>query len=350
MSEAELAKAKNYVALSFPSEFETITDLTSHLEEMAIYKLPDTYFTQYIANVQAVTAAAVQKAAATYIQPEKFAVVVVGDRKANRTGHPGAEAGAAPGDERGRGGAVSVTAGLPELLTYSDHERAKWRAWVEADPSRLALPFQAGARFPTIGSVFDHVFLIERRHLSRLEGATPPDSTGVPAGDVKGLFEYADLVRADFRRFVTTLDDAAAAQPLHVHDPDRHPHHEPAQAGDARRAARGAAPGAGGACRPGGRRRAARANTTCSSARRLRLSARARVASANGRSATVAASNPTANGTAAPATAPPTAVIDGRADHDDDQAQARERRELGPDAEQPRQNEADRAEPPRPRR
>jgi predicted Zn-dependent peptidase len=86
VSEAELAKAKNYVALSFPSEFETITDLTAHLEEMAVYKLPDTYFSQYIANVQAVTAAAVQKAAATYIQPEKFAVVVVGDRKAIEAG------------------------------------------------------------------------------------------------------------------------------------------------------------------------------------------------------------------------------------------------------------------------
>jgi zinc protease len=32
-------------------------------------------------NIQAVTAADVQKAAATYIQPKKFAVVVVGDRK-----------------------------------------------------------------------------------------------------------------------------------------------------------------------------------------------------------------------------------------------------------------------------
>jgi zinc protease len=82
----ELAKAKNYVALSFPGEFETITDLTAHLEQMAIYKLPDTYFSQYIANVQAVTAAAVQKAAATYILPEKFAVVVVGDRKAIEPG------------------------------------------------------------------------------------------------------------------------------------------------------------------------------------------------------------------------------------------------------------------------
>ena len=107
---------------------------------------------------------------------------------------------------------MSITAGLPELLAYSDHERAKWRAWVEADPSRLQLPFQDGARFPTIGSVFDHLFLVERRHLSRMEGATPPDSTGLDAGDAKGLFEYADLVRADFRRFVTSLDDAAAAQ------------------------------------------------------------------------------------------------------------------------------------------
>ena len=86
ISDAEIAKAKNYIALGFPSEFETITDLTSHLEEMAVYKLPDTYFAQYIANVQAVTAAAVNKAALTYIQPEKFAVVVVGDRKAIEPG------------------------------------------------------------------------------------------------------------------------------------------------------------------------------------------------------------------------------------------------------------------------
>ena len=109
---------------------------------------------------------------------------------------------------------MSLTAGLEELLAYSDHERGKWRTWVEADPSRLDLPFQPGARFPTIGSVLEHLFLVERRHLSRLEGATPPDSTGVPPGDVVALFEYADLVRADFRRFVTTLDDAGAAQPI----------------------------------------------------------------------------------------------------------------------------------------
>jgi uncharacterized damage-inducible protein DinB len=109
---------------------------------------------------------------------------------------------------------MTITAGLPELLSYSDYERAKWRAWIETDPTRLAIPFQSGGRFPTIGSVLDHVFLVERRHLARMEGATPPDSTGVAEGDAAALFEYAELVRADFRRFVTTLDDDAAGEHL----------------------------------------------------------------------------------------------------------------------------------------
>jgi zinc protease len=80
VSAEELAKAKNYVALGFPSEFETIEDLAAHLEELVVYKLPDDYFQRYVPNIQAVTAAGVQKAAATYIQPTKLAIVVVGDR------------------------------------------------------------------------------------------------------------------------------------------------------------------------------------------------------------------------------------------------------------------------------
>jgi zinc protease len=77
----ELAKAKNYIALGFPSEFETIGDFSSHMEELVVYGLPDNYFEQYIKNIQAVTAEAAHKAATTYIQPKRFAVVVVGDRK-----------------------------------------------------------------------------------------------------------------------------------------------------------------------------------------------------------------------------------------------------------------------------
>jgi zinc protease len=86
MSAEELTKAKNYLALGFPSDFETIGDLAARLDQMAVYKLPDNYYSEYVARVQAVTAADVQKAAATYIQPGKFAVVVVGDAKAIEPG------------------------------------------------------------------------------------------------------------------------------------------------------------------------------------------------------------------------------------------------------------------------
>lgn len=77
----ELNRAKNYVALGFPAEFETMGDLAQHVEELIVYKLPDGYFESYIKNINAVTAADVQKAAAKYVQPSKFAVVIVGDRK-----------------------------------------------------------------------------------------------------------------------------------------------------------------------------------------------------------------------------------------------------------------------------
>ena len=82
----ELTKAKNYVALSFPSQFETIGDLSGQLEELRVYNLPDDYFAGYVKALQAVTSADVQKAAATYIQPARFLVVVVGDRKTIEAG------------------------------------------------------------------------------------------------------------------------------------------------------------------------------------------------------------------------------------------------------------------------
>lgn len=79
--EEELARARNYVALGLPADFESIADLARHTEELIVYKLPDDYWENYVKNIEAVTPAAVQKAAATYIQPAKFAVVVVGDGK-----------------------------------------------------------------------------------------------------------------------------------------------------------------------------------------------------------------------------------------------------------------------------
>ena len=109
---------------------------------------------------------------------------------------------------------MSVSVGLEQLLDYSDYERRKWRAWVEADPKRLDIAVQPGARFPTAGALLDHLFFVERRHLSRLEGGTLPEQTGIPPGEWKRLFEYGDLVRADFRRYVADIDDGIASETM----------------------------------------------------------------------------------------------------------------------------------------
>jgi zinc protease len=77
----ELARAKNYVSLRFPSGFETTSDISRRLEEALIHHLPEDYFSKYVQNIEAVTAADVQRVARKYIQPSRFVVVVVGDRK-----------------------------------------------------------------------------------------------------------------------------------------------------------------------------------------------------------------------------------------------------------------------------
>jgi uncharacterized damage-inducible protein DinB len=109
---------------------------------------------------------------------------------------------------------VSVSVHIEQLLDYSDHERRKWRDWVVADPKRLEIPVQPGGRFPTVWALLDHVSFVERRHLARLEGGALPEETGIRPGDWKQLFEYADLVRADLRRYVVDTDDAEGSRTI----------------------------------------------------------------------------------------------------------------------------------------
>ncbi|MBI3401205.1 MAG: insulinase family protein [Acidobacteria bacterium] len=82
----ELSRAKNYVALRYPGGFETTGDVSRQLENALVFHLPDNYFSTYVQNIQAVTAADVQRVARKYIAPGRFAVVVVGDQKAIEAG------------------------------------------------------------------------------------------------------------------------------------------------------------------------------------------------------------------------------------------------------------------------
>ena len=82
----ELEKAKRYLALQLPKNFETTRDVAAAVSQLFLYGLPDDYYQTYGARVAAVTAEDVTRAADKYLQPGKLIVVIVGDRKAIETG------------------------------------------------------------------------------------------------------------------------------------------------------------------------------------------------------------------------------------------------------------------------
>jgi uncharacterized damage-inducible protein DinB len=102
-----------------------------------------------------------------------------------------------------------LTLSLPELLAFTDEERAKWRTWLMAHPEALALEMQPDGRFATVGALVDHIFLVETRHLARLRQEDVPSASGV-AADVAALFAYGDAARRGLRDFIAALPDADA--------------------------------------------------------------------------------------------------------------------------------------------
>ena len=105
-----------------------------------------------------------------------------------------------------------LTLTLNELLAYTDEERAKWHRWLRDNPSALDLPLQRGGRFASVGALIDHIFLVEARHLARLQGAAVPDSSGIGAPDIDALFRYGVAVRLSLRNLASSLSDEDAAK------------------------------------------------------------------------------------------------------------------------------------------
>ena len=77
----ELSKAKRYLQLGMPGDFETTQQIANQLVPVVLYGLPLNYYNDYVANIEAVTQADVQRVAKQYIDPASLAIVIVGDRK-----------------------------------------------------------------------------------------------------------------------------------------------------------------------------------------------------------------------------------------------------------------------------
>ncbi len=77
---AELEYNKQSLIRRYPAGFETVGQISGQLANLVIYGLPDTYFNDYIRNIQAVTVQDVNRVANKYLTPDKMAILIVGDR------------------------------------------------------------------------------------------------------------------------------------------------------------------------------------------------------------------------------------------------------------------------------
>ncbi len=76
----ELANAKENLKLALPGRFETVTDVTNALSDIAVYDLPLDEYATRVKRIDAVTAADVKRVAAAHLHPSAVRVIVVGDR------------------------------------------------------------------------------------------------------------------------------------------------------------------------------------------------------------------------------------------------------------------------------
>jgi predicted Zn-dependent peptidase len=77
---AELDGIKNYAAGIFVLQNSTRGGIINVLNTLDLQELPDTYLTNYVSNVFAITPEQVSKIAETYLREEDMTLAVVGDR------------------------------------------------------------------------------------------------------------------------------------------------------------------------------------------------------------------------------------------------------------------------------
>jgi predicted Zn-dependent peptidase len=78
-SDEELTLAKASLTRGYPRNFETAQQVARSVAQLALYGLPDSYFSQFVPNVNAITRVDVTLAAVRYLDPEKLTTLIVGD-------------------------------------------------------------------------------------------------------------------------------------------------------------------------------------------------------------------------------------------------------------------------------
>jgi zinc protease len=87
VSDQELAEAKSFLIGSFPLRFDTTAKLTQVLAQVEFYGLGFEYFSQYPKSIERVTKEDVLRVAKQYLDPQRYALVVVGNQAKAKVKH-----------------------------------------------------------------------------------------------------------------------------------------------------------------------------------------------------------------------------------------------------------------------
>jgi predicted Zn-dependent peptidase len=79
ITQAELDTARATLTRGYPRNFETADQLARSVAQLALYDLPDDYFSRFVPTVAALGLADVQSAAAAHLDPDRLLAVIVGD-------------------------------------------------------------------------------------------------------------------------------------------------------------------------------------------------------------------------------------------------------------------------------
>lgn len=80
VQEQEAEKARNYLALGFPGEFESIENIAAQVADVLFFNLPENYLNAYIGEVLKVGKGDIERVAKAYIDSKNMVLVVVGDQ------------------------------------------------------------------------------------------------------------------------------------------------------------------------------------------------------------------------------------------------------------------------------
>ncbi len=83
VSDKELEETKDEIVKAFPARFATVNQVAGQMVALAVYDLPDNDLETFTSKIAAVSKKDVRRMAGKYLDPARFAIVVVGDQKSH---------------------------------------------------------------------------------------------------------------------------------------------------------------------------------------------------------------------------------------------------------------------------